>query len=80
MKQEKKKRNKRIWYTNKSTVIVFIVLRVLIALTAALSILRQDYESAFIAIFTFFLLLLPSILSHSVICTVYFLEIHIFWH
>ncbi len=63
MKQEKKKRNKRIWYTNKSTVIVFIVLRVLIALTAVLSILRRDYESAFIAIFTFFLLLLPSILS-----------------
>ncbi len=65
MKQEKKKRNKRIWYTNKSTVIVFIVLRVLIALTAALSILRRDYESAFIAIFTFFLLLLPSILSRG---------------
>ena len=36
VKQQKKKRNKRIWYTSKSTVIVFIVLRVLIALTAVL--------------------------------------------
>ena len=43
VKQEKK--NKRIWFTNKSTVIVFIVLRVLIALTAVLSILRGTVKS-----------------------------------
>ena len=61
----KREKKRRIWYTNKSTVIVFIVLRALIVLTAVLSFLRRDYESAFIAIFTFFLLLLPSILSRS---------------
>ncbi len=65
MKREKKKRNRRIWYTNKSTVIVFVVLRALIALTVVLSLLRRDYESAFIAVITFFLMLLPSILSRG---------------
>ena len=65
MQQEKNRQNKRVWYTNKSTVIVFIALRILIVLTAVLSLLRQDYESAFIAIYTFFLMLLPSILSRQ---------------
>jgi len=59
----KKKKEKKKWYTNRSTAIVFIVLRILIIVTVVLSILRRDYESAFIAVFTFFLLLLPSILS-----------------
>lgn len=61
----KREKKRRIWYMNKSTVIVFIALRALIVLTAVLSLLRRDYESAFIAIFTFFLLLVPSILSRG---------------
>lgn len=61
----RKKRPRRVWYEHQGTVIVFITLRILIVLTAVLSFLREDYESVFIAVFTFFLLLLPSILSRK---------------
>lgn len=60
-----KQSGKKVWYNHKGTVIVFVVLRILVALTAVLSILRGDYESVFIAAVTFFLLLLPSILSRK---------------
>lgn len=65
MKSDQKaaKRNRRLWYTHKGTLAVFILLRILIIATAVISILRKDYESVFIAVFTLFLLLLPSILS-----------------
>lgn len=59
----KKQRQRKIWYTHKGTVIVFAVLRILIVLTGVRSLFRGDYESVFIALFTFFLMLLPSILS-----------------
>lgn len=59
----RKKKAWHEWYDHRGTVIVFIALRTLILLTAVLSFLRRDYESVFIAAFTFFLLLLPSILS-----------------
>lgn len=65
MLQPQRKKNKRVWYTHRGTVIVFITLRILIVLTGVLSFLRSDYESVFIAVFTFFLLLLPSILSQK---------------
>lgn len=60
-----KKTEKRVWYNHKWTVVVFVVLRVLVVLTGVLSALRQDYESVFIAAITFFLLLLPSIISRK---------------
>ena len=60
-----KQSGKRVWYSHRGTVIVFLVLRILVALTAVLSILRGDYESVFIAAVTFFLLFLPSILSRK---------------
>ena len=60
-----KKTEKRVWYNHKWTVVVFVVLRVLVVLTGVLSALRQDYESVFIAAVTFFLLLLPSIISRK---------------
>ena len=58
-----KQKQKRAWYTNRGTVIVFVALRILIVLTAVLSLFRRDYESVFISVFTFFLLLMPSALS-----------------
>lgn len=60
-----KRSGKRVWYNHKNTVAVFVVLRALVVLTGVLSALRQDYESVFIAVVTFFLLLLPSILSNK---------------
>ena len=60
-----KQSGKRVWYSHRGTVIVFLVLRILVALTAVLSILRGDYESVFIAAVTFFLLFFPSILSRK---------------
>ena len=60
-----KRSGKKVWYSHKGTVAVFVVLRSLIVLTAVLSALRNDYESVFIAVITFFLMLLPSILSRS---------------
>lgn len=60
-----KKTEKRVWYNHKWTVVVFVVLRVLVVLTGVLFALRQDYESVFIAAVTFFLLLLPSIISRK---------------
>ena len=60
-----KRSGKRVWYSHRSTVIVFVVLRTMIVLTAVLSAFRKDYESVFIAVITFFLMLLPSILSRS---------------
>lgn len=59
------KSGKKVWYSHRSTVAVFVVLRTLIVLTGVLSALRQDYESVFIAVITFFLMLLPSILSRK---------------
>ena len=60
-----KRSDKKVWYNHRSTVAVFVVLRTLIVLTGVLSVLRQDYESVFIAVITFFLMLLPSILSRK---------------
>ena len=60
-----KRKEKKIWYSHQGTVTVFIVLRSLIILTAVLSALRQDYESVFIAVITFFLMLLPSFISRK---------------
>lgn len=69
MLHRQRKQHKRIWYTHRGTVIVFIALRILIVLTGVLSFLREDYESVFISIFTFFLLFLPSILSQLAFMT-----------
>ena len=60
-----KRKEKKVWYSHQGTVTVFIVLRSLIILTAVLSALRQDHESVFIAVITFFLMLLPSIISRK---------------
>ena len=58
-----KRSDKKAWYSHQGTVIVFIILRALVVLTGVLSVLRGDRESVFISVITFFLLLLPSIIS-----------------
>ena len=60
-----KRSGKKVWYSHRGTVIVFIILRALVVLTGVLSALRGDYESVFISVITFFLLLLPSIISRK---------------
>ena len=40
-----KRSGKKVWYSHRGTVIVFIILRALVVLTGVLSALRGDYES-----------------------------------
>ena len=60
-----KQTGKKVWYSHQGTVITFIILRALVVLTGVLSFLRGDYESVFISVIVFFLLLLPSIISRK---------------
>ena len=60
-----KQTGKKVWYSHQGTVITFIILRALVVLTGVLSFLRGDYESVFISVIVFFLLLLPSIISRQ---------------
>ena len=60
-----KRSDKKAWYSHQGTVIVFIILRALVVPTGVLSVLRGDRESVFISVITFFLLLLPSIISRK---------------
>lgn len=50
-------------YTSKSTLIVYLTLRVLVILALVLSILRRDYESVFICGLTLILFLLPLVVE-----------------
>ncbi len=50
-------------YENKSSLIIYWILRVLVIVTAVRSIFRRDYESLFICVLTLSLLLLPSFLE-----------------
>ena len=52
-------------YANRSTLIVYLLLRVLVVLTAVRAIFRGDYESVFLCVLTMVLMLLPSIVSRK---------------
>ena len=50
-------------YENKSSLIVYMILRLLVILIAVRSIFRHDYESLFLCVLTLSLLILPSFLE-----------------
>ncbi len=50
-------------YENKASLIVYMILRLLVILTAVRSIFRHDFESLFLCILTLSLLILPSFLE-----------------
>jgi len=52
-------RKKSTRYTQKSTLVVYLILRALVLLALVLSFLRRDYESVFICVLTLILFLLP---------------------
>ncbi|MDO5298529.1 MAG: hypothetical protein Q4F18_03820 [Clostridia bacterium] len=64
MKKEKKnKTNKTPFYTNKTTLTVYLLLRALVILTLVRVALRRDFESVFICGLTLGLMVLPSAFS-----------------
>ena len=50
-------------YTNKSTLVVYLILRALVILTGIRCIFTQDYESVALCILTLILLILPSVIE-----------------
>lgn len=53
------------FYKNKSTILVYFILRALVFLSMTRAFFRQDYQSVFLCALSLFLMLLPSILSHK---------------
>lgn len=60
---KKIKAERRPYYTNKATLTVYLVLRVLVILVLVRSALKGYYESVFLCGLTLFLMILPSVLS-----------------
>lgn len=58
-------RIRRYFYKNKSTILVYFILRALVFLSMTRAFFRQDYQSVFLCALSLFLMLLPSILSHK---------------
>ncbi len=56
---------RKYFYSNRSSAVVYFVLRGLIILSMLRAFSRQDYQSVFLCILSLILLLLPSILSHK---------------
>lgn len=64
MKRNGKKRsNKARYYTNKGTLAVYLVLRLLVILTLVRAAFRNDFESVFLCGLTLVLMILPSLLA-----------------
>ena len=59
----KKPRKQKELYTNRSSLIVYLVLRALVILALVLSVLRRDYESVFLCGLTLILFLLPLVVE-----------------
>ena len=57
-------RIRKYFYQNKSTILVYFILRVLVILSMLRAASRQDYQSVFLCGLSLVLMLLPSILSH----------------
>ena len=64
-KEEKKKRKKTNIYTNKTTVIVYLIERFLVIGVLVRFIFMRNYEVAFTCLLTLFLMFLPSFFSHT---------------
>lgn len=62
MKREKS-RKKRIFYRNKATVTVYLILRALVIVALIRGIFRRDYQSVFYCVLTLALMIMPSIIS-----------------
>ena len=58
-----RKKNKKVYYQNKTTLTVYLVLRVLIILTLVRAVLRREYQSVFLCALSLILMVLPSIIS-----------------
>lgn len=58
-------RLRRYFYKNKSTILVYFILRALVFLSMTRAFFRQDYQSVFLCALSLILMLLPSILSHK---------------
>ena len=64
MKRDGKKRSdKARYYTNKGTLAVYLVLRLLVILTLVRAAFRRDFESVFLCGLTLVLMILPSVLT-----------------
>ena len=64
MKRKKDKRSKKIFYQNKATLAVYLVLRGLVILSLVRAALRWDFQSVFLCGLTLILLILPSVFTH----------------
>lgn len=64
MKRKKDKRSKKIFYRNKATLAVYLVLRGLVILSLVRAALRWDFQSVFLCGLTLILLILPSVFTH----------------
>lgn len=56
---------KKYLYKNKTTIVVYFVLRALVVFSMIRSFLRDDYESVFLGGLTLVMLIIPSFLSHK---------------
>ena len=58
-------RKKTPYYTNRATLTVYLVLRVLVILVLVRAALRRDFESVFICVLTMVLMIMPSLLART---------------
>ena len=58
-----RERKEHKYYKNKTTLTVYLVLRVLVILTLVRAVFRREYQSVFLCALSLFLLVLPSIIS-----------------
>lgn len=64
-RNETKRRARTPYYTNKATLAVYLVLRVLVILVLVRSALRGDFESVFVCGLTLILMILPSVFTRK---------------
>ena len=58
-----RERKEHKYYKNKTTLTVYLVLRVLVILTLVRAVFRREYQSVFLCALSLFLLVLPSVIS-----------------
>lgn len=63
MKRKNHERKRIPYYTNKTTLTVYLVLRALVIVTLVRAALRHDYESVFLCTLTLVLMILPSVFT-----------------
>lgn len=66
MKKDKKPKKKTTWYTNKTSLTVYLVLRALVIATLVRLVLRREFESVFLCGLTLLLMILPSIFQRMI--------------